>query len=112
MLRVLMGDYPNHRSLIVQMERGFTVEIHGPARIEIAVAVLNNYPMRLHADDTGPDVLVDAGSDEERLFRALDRLQLLKSPVRRNEDFYKLLENPTLERLEAFLAVKKVLGEE
>lgn len=89
---------------------GNSVEIHGPARQEIASAVLNNYPLKLHISKKfGPVVLVDAGNDEEELLETLGKMQELKAPVRRDENFQDLLRNPTLERLKAFVAVKKLL---
>jgi hypothetical protein len=41
----------------------------------------------------------------------LQKLQELASPVRQDADFQDLLKKPTVERLEAFLAIKKLLEE-
>jgi hypothetical protein len=87
------------------------VEIHGPSRLQIAVAVLNNYAMKLQMLEGSPVVVVEAGRDEERLFKALQKLQELASPVRQDADFQDLLKKPTVERLEAFVAIKKLLEE-
>jgi F0F1-type ATP synthase delta subunit len=65
----------------------------------------------VHALRARAVVVVEAGCDEERLFKALQKLQELASPVRQDADFQDLLKKPTVERLEAFLALKKLLEE-
>jgi len=124
MLFAFTMDYRNHTSLVVRryvyskdgetIERVLDVEIHGPSRLQIAVAVLNNYPMELQIlkEVAGPVVVIKAGRDEGRLLDALQKLQDLTSPIRRDEDFRDLLREPTLERLEAFIAIKKLIAEE
>jgi hypothetical protein len=122
MLFAFTVDYRNHTSLVVRrhvyskggetIEKVLDVEVHGPSRLQIAVAVLNNYPMKLQLLElAGPVVVIEAGHDEEKLFKALQSLQNLVSPIRRDEDFCSLLEEPTLERLEAFIAIKKLMAE-
>jgi hypothetical protein len=120
MLYAFTMDYRNHTSLVVRryirlndgtIKDVFEVEIHGPSRLQIAVAVLNNYAMKLQMLEGSPAVVVETGRDEERLFKALQKLQELASPVKQDADFQDLLKNPTVERLEAFLAVKKLLEE-
>jgi len=120
MLYVFTMDYRNHTSLVVRryirlndgtIKDTLDVEIHGPSRLQIAVATLNNYAMKLQMLEGSPAVVVEAGRDEERLFKALQKLQELASPVRQDADFQDLLKKPTVERLEAFLAIKKLLEE-
>jgi len=83
-----------------------TIVIHGKSRQMIAVALLNNYPSRLLIWNTSLSVLIEA---PEKAFRILKALQRLKKPIRKNEEFYKLLENPTLENVERFVAVRKLM---
>ncbi len=113
MLVIMTLDYKNHTSLIInRYERSRcvgNVEIHGRNRQEIAMAVLNNYPMKLSHFHGVPSVIVDAGKDEEELMKLLERLQALARPMRRDGEYCALLENPTLERLKAFLPIKKLL---
>jgi len=117
-------DYRNHTSLVIRryvyskdggtIENVLDVEIHSNPRLQIAVAVLNNYPMELRIlkEVAGPVVAIKAGRDEEKLFNALQKLQELSTQIRRDRDFHDLLKEPTLERLEAFLAIKKLVAEE
>jgi len=116
MLIAFTIDYRNHTSLVVRryahskdgaIESVLDVEIHGPSKLQMAIAVLNNYPMKLQIleEVAGPVIVVEAGCDKERLFKALQSLQDLTSPIRRDADF---LKNPTVERLEAFVALKKL----
>jgi len=83
-----------------------TIVIHGRTRQMIAVALLNNYPSRLLIWNTSLSVLIEA---PEKAFRILKALQRLKRPIRKNEEFYRLLENPTLENVERFVAVRKLM---
>jgi len=108
-LLVLFHDYKNHTSIIVcKMSSPWeSVEIHGTARQEIAVALLNNYPLKLTISDvSGPAVLVEA---PDEVFKALRILQEFKRPIRRDEKFRKLLDNPTLENVRRFISLKKLL---
>jgi len=66
------------------------------------------YPMRLVAWGTGLTVLVEA---PKRVFEVLKLLQELKKPIRRDDEFYRLLENPTLENVERFVAVRRLMEE-
>jgi hypothetical protein len=117
MLYVFMMNHRNHTSLVARRctnpdESAYNfVEIHGPSRLQIAVAALNNYAMKLQMLEGSPVVVVEAGRDEEKLFKALQKLQELASPVRQDADFQDLLKKPTVERLEAFVAIKKLLEE-
>ena len=120
MLYAFTMDYRNHTSLVVRryirlndgtIKDTFDVEIHGPSRLQIAVATLNNYAMRLQILQGSPVVVIEAGCDEKKLFKALQKLQELALPVRQDADFQDLLKKPTVERLEAFLAIKKLLEE-
>jgi len=83
-----------------------TIIIHGKSRQMIAAALLNNYPLKLVVWGTGLTVLVEA---PERAFKVLKALQELKKPIRRGEEFYRLLENPTLENVERFVAVRRLM---
>jgi len=110
-LLVLFHDYENHTSIIVRKVSPpwESVEIHGTTRREIAVALLNNYPLKLTISDVfGPGVLVEA---PDEAFKVLRILQKLKRPVRRDEEFRRLLENPTLENVRRFISLKKLLEE-
>jgi len=108
-LLVLFHDYKNHTSIIVcKMSSPWeSVEIHSIARQEIAVALLNNYPLKLTISDiSGPAVLVEA---PDEVFKALRTLQEFERPIRRDEKFRKLLKNPTLENVRRFISLKKLL---
>ena len=72
----------------------------------ITIALFSNYPFKLVAQGTGITILVEA---PKKTFEILKALQKLKRPVRRDEDFYKLLKNPTLENVEKFIAVRKLM---
>lgn len=121
MLVVLKIIYEHHTSLLVSRirdaDRDFSlieapeeIEIHGPNRQRIAVALLNNYPVKLRFHDSyGVVVTVEAGEDEEKLLKALKMLQGLKAKIRRDEAFDKLTRNPSIESLLNFLAIKRVL---
>jgi len=85
-----------------------TIIIHGKSRQTIAAALLNNYPLKLVMWGAGLTVLVDA---PERAFKILKTLKELKKPVRKSREFYRLLENPTLENIERFVAVRKLMEE-
>ena len=54
-------------------------------------------------------VIVKAGRDEGRLMQVLKHLEGYRKPIRRDKNFHDLLEDPSLERLEAFLSIKKLL---
>ena len=83
-----------------------TIIIHGKSRQTIAAALLNNYPLKLVMWGTGLTVLVEA---PEKVFKVLKALQELKKPIRRSREFYRLLENPTLENVEKFAAIHKLM---
>jgi len=51
-------------------------------------------------------VLIEA---PDEVFKALRILQEFKRPIRRDEKFRKLLENPTLENVRRFISLKKLL---
>lgn len=113
MLLAYTFHYKNHVSLIVMSQnwKGGSVELHSKNRIEIAVAVLNNYVMKLAWNDeyAAPMLHIFAGREEEELFKTLGQLQALNAPIKRDEEFHSLLNNPTLGRLKAFVAIKKLL---
>lgn len=92
------------------MEEVSDVEIHGPSKLRMAMAVLNNYPMKLQMLAVGPAIVIEVGRDEERLFNALRKLQEFSSPIRQDADFRDFFKEPNIERLEAFMALKKLLG--
>ena len=108
-LYVFFQPYRNHTSIIVATsEKPFeNVEIHGISRQEIAIALLNNYPLKL-AMDSEPCVVVNPDND---VFGTLRAIQELKRPIRRDEEFRRLLENPTLENVRRFISLKKLLEE-
>ncbi|MEM2045442.1 MAG: hypothetical protein QXO20_04600 [Candidatus Bathyarchaeia archaeon] len=112
MLSVYTFHNRNHVSLIIARRnpRGGYVELHSKNRIEIAVAVLNNYVMKLAWDDeyAAPMLYIFADREDE-LFETLGQLQKLDVRIKRDEEFDSLLNNPTLERLKAFIMVKKLL---
>lgn len=114
-LRVFSIDYQNHSSMAVEWVNSvgekFGVEIHGSARQRIIAAVLNNYPMKIALHERlGPVIEVYAGGNEERLFKAILNLSDLKKPINtRSHEYAELMANPTLEGLERFTAIMKML---
>ncbi|MEM1798658.1 MAG: hypothetical protein QXX87_05495 [Candidatus Jordarchaeales archaeon] len=69
--------------------------------------------MKLAWDDdcAAPTLHVFAGQEEDELFKTLCQLQALTTQIKRDEEFNSLLNNPTLERLKAFVAVKRLLAD-
>jgi hypothetical protein len=106
-------SYKNHASLTVyahteknefSLHRMPVTEIHGDTRKKIALALLSNYPHKL--------ILWGALAAEfdapEGVCRVLDQLQNLKKPIREKE-IMEVLQNPTLENVERFVALRKLL---
>ena len=91
-------------------------EIRGGARKNIAVALLNKYPKKLclFTAVRSPRVAVEVAvpkKEVERLLRALNILSTFKSGALKRKRAKELLDCPTLDELESFLAIEKVLGE-
>jgi len=125
-MKIILRDllYPNHDAILIDGFRDLhiknnieglsslkpsgTIIIHGKSRQTITAALLNNYPLKLVMWGTGLTVLVEA---PKRAFKTLKALQELEKPIRRDDEFYKLLENPTLENVERFVAVHRLMEE-
>jgi hypothetical protein len=110
MIYAFTQDYRDHTSLFIRKitAEGVCddVEIHGPVKIKIAIAVINNYRMKLGILEriAHPVILIEAPEDE--LLEALKGLQML-GPLRSSApDVKRLLENPSLESLKNFVAVR------
>ncbi len=99
-------DYKNHTSLTISKPGHRSVEIHGPVKMEIVIGLLNNYRLRLKYMPmySGPVIVVDAGKDEDELFRTVEKLQEL-GPIRRKV-LDEMLGEPTLENVKKFVALK------
>jgi len=121
---VTNAEYQNHDAILIRglkdlhiknniecpfsLRPSGTIIIHGKSRQTIAAALLNNYPLKLVMWVRGLTILVEA---PKRVFRVLKALQELEKPIRRDDEFYRLLENPTLENVERFVSVRRLMEE-
>jgi hypothetical protein len=86
------------------------LEIHSESRKEIAVKLVNNYSQKVALRGGLPVIRFSAKDAEgERILRLLIALQQLKQPIRRDEQFRNLLGDLSLDTLENFVSVKKLL---
>ena len=93
-----------------------SVKPSGSVELEVVTRLLNNYPLRLAIVDVlGPVLAVDAGKDEDGLFRAVEKLQelgpMLFHIIEKRQDLgstrwevvRQLFEKPTLENVKKFI---------
>jgi len=86
------------------------LEIHGESRKEIAIKLVNKYPQQVALRGGLPVTRFSVKSAEgKRILHLLTALQQLKQPVRKDEQFNKLMSNFSFSTLENFISVKKLM---